>query len=256
MDGAVELKSEKEIGIMKIGGAILKSVMSELLLMSKPGISLRTLDMHAEKLITESGAIPSFKKVKGYHWSICTCVNDIVVHGIPTDYLLTERDVIGIDCGVYYKGFHTDSSWSVRVRNDNSRPKDEVDTFLAIGEVALRKGIAKVKEGNFIYDISKAIQEEVESHGYGVVRSLIGHGVGRNLHEEPEVPGYVKGEREKTPKITPGLVLAIEVIYTMGKPDVVYKGSDEWTIVTKDGKMAGLFEATVAQTAHGALVLT
>lgn len=256
MDSGVELKTENEIKIMQKGGAILKFVMDELVAMAKPGVSLKDLDRFAEEKIRKAGGSPSFKKVKDYRWTICACVNDVVVHGIPTEDCLKEGDVIGIDCGVYLEGFHTDSSWSTRVREKKSNTKDEVDEFLRIGQEALQKGIAQVKEGNFIYDISKAIQQTVEGAGYGIVRSLIGHGVGRNLHEEPEVPGFVKKKRENTFKIVRGLVLAVEVIYTMGKPDIVYKGNDGWTIATKDGKMAGLFEATVAVSAHGVFVLT
>ena len=125
-----------------------------------------------------------------------------------------------------------------------------------VGKEALSQAIEKVKIGNYIYDISSAIQKEVEKSGYSVVRSLVGHGVGKNLHEEPEIPGFVKGKREKTPRITEGMVLAIEIIYNMGNPEVIYQGNDGWTIVTKDGKISGLFEATVVATPHGCLILT
>lgn len=256
MNAGIDFKSDEEIKIMQRGGAILHSVMVDLVGMAAPGVTLKELDKYAQENIVKSGGSPSFKRVKGYHWSICACVNEVVVHGIPTDYRLEDGDVVGIDCGVFFEGFHTDSSWSVRVRRDTRGETDEVDEFLATGETALRKGIEKVRIGSCMYDVSKAIQDTVEGKRYNIVRSLIGHGIGRNLHEEPEVPGFVTKKRENTPKIVPGMVLAVEVIYTMGKPEVDYRGKDGWTIVTRDGKIAGLFEATVAVTAHGPVVLT
>jgi methionyl aminopeptidase len=240
---------------MKQGGKILSEVMDELLDQVKPGAILADLDKLAETEIVRYGARPSFKRVKDYRWSICSCVNDVVVHGIPKDYTLKIDDVVGIDCGVYYRGFHTDAAWTVRVK-ETKEGKDEIDLFLDVGKEALSQAIRKVRIGNYIHDISSVIQREVEKSGYSVVRSLVGHGVGRNLHEDPEIPGFVKGARGKTPRITEGMVLAIEIIYNMGNPEVIYQGNDGWTIVTKDGKISGLFEATVASTSHGCLVLT
>ena len=197
----------------------------------------------------------SFKKVKGYHWTICACVNDVLVHGIPDDYVLQDGDVVGIDCGVYYKGFHTDSAWTKRVSVVSQDKLDEVDTFLEVGKTALTKAIAQVKAGNYIYDISKAIQDTVEKGGYQVVRTLVGHGVGRELHEEPEIPGLVNKERFATPQVASGMTLAVEVIYNMGSGEVVLSDRDGWTIRTKDGRISGLFEATVAVADHGSVVL-
>ncbi len=249
----IHLKTVEEIEKMKKGGKILHDVLRILVEEAKPGVSLISLDQMAEKLIVERGGTSSFKRVKGYHWTICSCVNDVVVHGIPDEYKIKTGDIVGIDCGVYYEGFHTDAAWTVSVGNNDSKVKKFLDT----GEAAFRKAISQVKLGNYIYDISRAIQDTVEKEGgYGVSRTLVGHGVGRQLHEEPEVPGYVSNHRESTSKLVPGLVIAIEVIYNMGSPDVVYKGNDGWTIVTKDGKISGLFEATVAVTSHGCVVLT
>jgi methionyl aminopeptidase len=193
-------------------------------------------------------------------------VNDVVVHGIPGDYILRKNDILGIDCGVYYQGFHTDCAWSIIVGNKKTYPeskitKDQIglsleEKFLNTGRLAWQKAIMKVKKDNHIYDISHTIQETIESQEYSVVKSLVGHGVGRDLHEAPEIPGTTKGKRESTPKIIPGMVLAVEVIYNLGSPDVVYKGNDGWTIATKDGTISGLFESTVAVTSHGSYVLT
>lgn len=255
----IHLKSPQEIEIMRTGGKILHDVLQSVLKEVKVGVTLSYLDKLAENLIISSAASPSFKKVKGYKWTICACVNDVVVHGIPTDYKIAEGDVVGIDCGVYHQGFHTDAAWTVRGQRLEVRgqsKKDEIDKFISIGEEAFRQAIKQVKLGNYIYDISKAIQDNVEGAGYSVVKTLVGHGVGKKLHEEPEIPCFTKGKREMTPEIVPGMVLAIEVIYNMGSKEVVYKGNDGWTIATKDGKISGLFEATVASTTHGCLVLT
>jgi methionyl aminopeptidase len=252
----IHLKTQKELQTMAEGGKILSEAMDDTLSKVRAGIKLSELDSAAEQAIIARGATASFKKVKGYRWTICACVNDVVVHGIPNDYLVKDNDVVGIDCGVYYKGFHTDASWTVRVRGKEIRKNDEVDDFLKVGREALFEGINQVKEGNFIYDISKAIGAKVEGSGYSVVRTLVGHGIGRALHEDPEVPGRASGIREKTPQIVQGMALAVEVIYAMGAPEVVYRGDDGWTISTKDGKISGLFEATVAVTDHGCIVLT
>lgn len=252
----IHLKSDREIEKMVAGGKILTNVLSATLSKVKPGVTLLELDEFSKHEIIAAGAEPSFPKVPGYRWTLCTCVNDVVVHGIPTDYKVKEGDVVGIDCGVYYKGFHTDASWTVLVKGSDVKNRQVKEKFLRTGKTALNRALSQVKRGNYIWDISKAIQTTVEEGGYSVVRSLIGHGVGKQLHEEPEIPGFTKGEREKTPMIVEGMVLAVEVIYNMGIHSVVYKGDDGWTIATKDGTISGLFEATVALTSHGSLVLT
>jgi methionyl aminopeptidase len=255
----IHLKTPTEIDIMRRGGKILRRVLLTLLTRAKLGVSLLDLDKLAESMILSAGAEPSFKHVKGYKWTICVCVNDVVVHGIPTGYCLKTGDKLGIDCGVYYDGFHTDAAWTIKIKNEklkNKNENNEVDRFLAVGEKALSSAIKQVKVGNYIYDISKAIQENVEKNGYSTVKNLVGHGIGRNLHEAPEVPCFVKNNREETAKISSGMALAIEVIYNMGEDKVKYKGSDGWTITTKDGKISGLFEATVVAIPHGCLILT
>lgn len=248
----VPLKTPQDIKIMAKGGKILHKILLRLLDDAKAGVTLRELDQTAEKLIRQAGGKASFQMVKGYQWSICACINDVVVHGIPDDYVLQVGDVLGIDCGIYLGGFNTDHAWTKRIQNE----PDEIDLFLSVGQDAFKKAIQQAKPGNYIYDISKTIQDTIEGSGYSVVRSLVGHGVGRKLHEEPEVPGFVKGTRAESVKLVPGMVIAIEVIYNLGSPDVVYKGNDGWTIATKDGKISGLFEATVAITSRGGFVLT
>src|SRR3990167_7300010 len=200
---------------MKTGGKILADVLFEVLKNIKIGVSEIELDQLAEKLILEKGGEPGFKKVDGYRHTICISTNDVVVHGIPTNYKLKEGDVVGIDCGVYYKGFNTDAAQTVRVQNSESRIQnsDEIDRFLETGKKALSEAIRIAKIGNRIGHISQTIQTIVEGAGYSVVRSLIGHGVGKELHEEPEVPGFLNMPIANTPLLKEGMTIAVEVIY-------------------------------------------
>ena len=266
----INIKTKEEIEIMKHAGKILAEVLFEVLKNAKPGVTELELDGLAEKLILEKGAEPAFKRVEGYKHTICVSTNEVVVHGIPTDYKLKEGDILGIDCGVFYKGFNTDMAETLRVSTQNSRqrrgsPKaaklkaqnyDKIDRFLEIGKKALKEGIKQAKEGNRVGNISKSIQDIVESEGYSVVRSLVGHGVGKELHEEPEVPGFLVGKIEDTPLLKQGMTIAVEVIYNMGKSELVYSNDDGWTISTKDGSMSGLFERTIAITGKEPLILT
>ena len=253
----IDLKTKQEIEIMKTGGKILADVLFEVLKNIKIGVSEIELDQLAEKLILEKGGEPGFKKVEGYKHAICISTNDVVVHGIPTNYKLKEGDVVGIDCGVYYKGFHTDMAQTVRIKDKGLRIKeDEIDEFLKIGEKAMWEGIKAAKAGQRVGDISKAIQGIVEGQGYSVVKSLVGHGVGRELHEEPEVPGFLDGSILETSLLKEGMTIAIEVIYNMGKSDVIYSGGDGWTIKSKDGSLSGLFERSIAINNGESLILT
>ena len=256
----IRIKTPDEIKIMQTGGRMLSETLKEVCANVRPGISELELDALADKLIKEKGGQPGFKKVEGYHHATCISTNEVVVHGIPSPRVLKEGDIIGIDCGVFYQGFHTDMSETLRVRSKNqelSIKNDEVDKFLKVGRQALEAGIAKAKAGNHVGDISKAIQDIVElRNGYSVVRSLVGHGVGKELHEDPEVPGYLQGKIEKTPELKEGMVIAIEVIYNMGGPDLAFANNDGWTLKTKDNSLAGLFERTIAITKSGPLVLT
>ena len=253
----VHCKTQSEIELMGQGGKILAQVLSTLLDHVKPGVSETDLDRMAERLIIEKGGEPGFKKVPGYRHTICVSTNDVVVHGIPKEYKFKEGDVVGIDCGVYYKGLHTDMAETVRVQGKGARVKkpDEVDTFLETGKKALDAAIQQAKIGNRVGHISKTIQDSVEKEGYSIVRSLVGHGVGRELHEEPEVPGFLEGSLNKTALLKEGMVLAVEVIYNEGDRELVLD-DDGWTIKTKDASTSGLYERTVAITKNGPIVLT
>jgi methionyl aminopeptidase len=257
----IKIKSKEEIRIMQTGGKILAETLFKVLKNVRPGVSEIELDALAEKLIREKGGEPGFQKVPGYKHATCISTNDVVVHGIPTDYILKEGDIIGIDCGVFYKGFHTDMAETVRVRDQRSeirdQKSDDVDRFLKVGREALETGIREARLGNHVGDISRAMQSIVEAqNGYSVVRSLVGHGVGRELHEEPEIPGYLVGKIEKTPLLSEGMTIAIEIIYNMGGPEIVFANRDGWTLKTEDGSLAGLFERSLAITKGGPLIVT
>lgn len=247
------VKTEKEQETMKKGGKILADVLWEVMSYIKPGVSELELDSLAERLIREKGGEPGFQKVKGYRHTICACVNDVVVHGVPSAYKLKEGDMICIDCGVFLAGFHTDMAETILVSTQNS----ENEKFLEVGKKALEEGIKAAIAGNRIGHISKTIQDIVEKqHGYSIVRSLVGHGVGRSLHEPPEVPGYLAGKIEQTPLLEAGMTIAIEVIYVMGKKDVVYAGNDDWTIKTTDGSLSAVFERSILITNGIPILLT
>lgn len=257
----INVKTKEEIEIMLKGGQILAEVISEILGQISPGVTELDIDKLAETLILRKGGEPAFKRVKGYNNTICVSTNDVVVHGIPTTYQFKEGDVVGIDCGVYYKGLNTDMAETMQIQSSNLKVKsqndeDKIDRFLKTGMLALQAGIQEAMIGNRIGHISKAIQNIVEGGGYSVVRSLIGHGIGKKLHEEPEVPGFLDVTIDKTPKLRHGMTIAIEVIYNMGKYDVTYASDDGWTIKTKDRSLSGLFERTVAVTDEGPLILT
>lgn len=244
----VDLKTEKEIEIMRAGGKILGAVLFQVLKQIRPGVPELELDRLAEKLILEKGGKPAFKRVKGYHNTICVSVNDVVVHGIPGSYQLKEGDIVGIDCGVYYRGFNTDMAETITIGKGKKK-------FLKTGKKALEEAIKMAKAGNHIGHISKTIQDIVEEAGYSIVRSLVGHGVGKKLHEKPEVPGFLTQPISETPRLVVGMTIAIEVIYNQALPDVVL-ADDGWTIKTKDGSLSGLFEKTVAIAENGPVILT
>mgnify|MGYP001575364069 CR=1 FL=1 len=235
----------------RITGAALKKVLEKL----KVGVSGLELDKIAEDEIKKLGGELSFKTVKGYKWTTCITFNEQVVHGIPTERKIREGDLGSVDLGVVFKGWHTDAAWSVLVEDGRWKMEDgeEKKKFLKVGQEALWLGIEQAVEGKRIGDISEAIQKKVEGEGYSVVRSLVGHGVGRDLHEEPEVPGY--GRAGTGMELRKGMTLAIEVIYAAGKYDVVLE-QDGWTVSSADGSMAGLFEMSVIVGKEKAEVLT
>lgn len=256
----IDIKNKEQIVSMQKGGQILSEVLWEVLTHVKPGVTELEIDALAEKLIREKGGEPGFQKVPGYKHTICACTNEVVVHGIPSDYVFKEGDVVCIDCGVFYEGFHTDMAETILIPTNNKQQETndhEKEKFLMTGKKALEEALKVAVIGNRIGHISKVIQDIVEKEaGYGIVRSLIGHGVGRELHEEPEVPGFVHGKIEKSPLLVEGMTIAVEVIYNKGTRDVVYAGTDDWSIKSADGSISAVFERSIAITQNGPLMLT
>jgi len=251
MQNRIFLKSPPDIQKMAEGGKKLAKVKKSLQEMISEGVSAAEVEKAAQKLIKEEGAEPSFMMVPGYKWATCVNVNEGLVHGIPKPEIVFKKgDVVSVDVGLFYEGFHTDTSFSLGIGVDKDTEK-----FLKTGEEALKKAIAEAREGNYIFDISKTIEKSVSEAGYTPIKALVGHGVGRVLHEGPQIPCFTAGDREKSPKIQPGMVLAIEVMYAQGS-DEVEIGKDGWTISVADGKIAALYEETVAVSSHGPLVLT
>ena len=248
----ITIKSPEEIKTIAEGGRKLAQVRDKLVETVKPGITSTELDKLADKLITKSGGQASFKMVPGYRWATCINVNEVVVHGIPGPRKLKPGDVVGIDVGLFWKGFHTDTSITVVV----GHPTEGVQKFLDTGKEALNKALSLAKPGHRIADLSRSMQQTVEVAGYSAVRALTGHGIGKQLHEEPAIPCFEVGAYSASPKLVPGMVLAIEIMYNLGTSEVVYQNADGWTIATADGKISGLFEETVVVTKNQPVIIT
>jgi len=235
----VHYKTEEDIRVIKESAKVLGLAHGEVAKRIKPGVKTKDLDKVAEEFIQDNGGSPSFKNYHGFPAALCISVNETVVHGFPGGYELKDRDIISIDCGVLYKGFHSDSAYTYPL------PEASADVLNLLDRTyeSLYAGIEQAKAGNRIGDIGFAIQTYVEKFGYGVVRELVGHGVGKDLHEDPEVPNY--GKRGKGVKIVPGMVFAIEPMINMGTKSVVQE-ADGWTIRTQDKKPSAHFEHMVA----------
>ncbi|HYG01503.1 MAG TPA: type I methionyl aminopeptidase [Chryseosolibacter sp.] len=235
----VNLKTEEELVIIRESAQILGKAHGEIAKLVRPGVKTITLDKVAEEFIRDNGGAPSFKNYRGFPASLCISVNEVVVHGFPGNYEVKETDVLSVDCGVHYKGYHSDSAYTYPLEG----VKPETLMLLERTYESLYLGIEQAKAGNRIGDVAHAVQSYVESFGYGVVRELVGHGVGTKLHEDPEVPNY--GKRGKGVKIVPGMVFAIEPMINQGTRNVVQE-RDGWTIRTADKKPSAHFEHMVA----------
>jgi methionyl aminopeptidase len=245
----VTLKSKRELEIMRDAGRIVAEVLLILREHCRPGIKTRDLDRIAEEETLRRNARPAFKGYRGYPASLCTSINQEVVHGIPSYRELEEGDIVGLDFGVFYKGYCGDASITVPI----GRIAPEVQDLLRVTEESLYRGIEQAVVGNHLVDISRAIQTHAESHGYAVVKELGGHGIGRHMHEEPMVLNYATNGRGI--KLQPGLVLALEPMVNLGV-DGIRTLADGWTVVTLDGKPSAHFEHTVAITESGPDILT
>jgi methionyl aminopeptidase len=236
---AVTIKSAREIELMREAGRILASVHEELEKALKPGMSTLDIDRLGEEMIRSYGCIPSFKNYNGYPASICVSVNDEVVHGIPNKkHILREGDIVSLDAGVIYHGYHSDAARTHAI----GEISPEAAQLIRVTRESFFEGIKYAKAGNHLNDISSAVQAYAEKFGYGVVRDLVGHGIGSHLHEDPEVPNFA--QKKKGILLRPGMTLAVEPMINMGKPDVVWM-DDDWTVVTEDGSLSAHYENTI-----------
>jgi methionyl aminopeptidase len=247
----IPIKTPKEIEKMLQGGRKLARVKKKLKEAIKVGVRASDIEKIAVRLIDKEDGRPSFKMVPKYNWATCVNVDAGVVHGIPNESVFFRQgNLVSVDLGMFYKGFHTDTSFSVGLE-----VADEIEDFLETGKKALEEAIAKTKEGNRIFDISKAIETTLRERDVSPIKALVGHGIGRELHEKPQIPCFTNGKRKDSPEIHEGVVVAIEVMYAKGNGDVCLD-DDGWTISTRDGTISALFEETVAATKNEPVVLT
>ena len=246
----ISIKTEKEIELMQESGRILALVLKELESYIKPGISTLEIDRKCYEIIKGYGCKPSFLNYNGFPASLCVSVNDEVVHGIPDkDHILKEGDIVSLDCGVIYEGYHSDAARTVPV----GEISEEAKKLIEVTEQSFFEGIKHAKAGKHLHEISEAIQAYVESFGFSVVRDLVGHGIGRNLHEEPQVPNFK--QRSRGPKLAPGMTLAIEPMVNAGRYHV-YWADNNWTVLTRDGSLSAHYENTVLITDGEPKILT
>ena len=242
-------KTPREIDIMREAGKIVALTHQELKKHIAPGITTKELDQIAEKTILKYGAMPSFKGYNGFPGSICASVNEELVHGIPGKRKLQEGDIISIDIGAKYNGYHGDSAWTYPVGNIS----ESVQKLLDVTEKSLYLGLEQVKPGERLSNISHAVQTHAEENGFSIVREYVGHGIGQDLHEDPQIPHY--GPPNRGPRLKPGMVICVEPMVNQGRR-YVKTLSDDWTVVTVDGKWCAHFEHTIALTEAGYEILT
>ena len=246
----VSIKSQSEIALMREAGKILAKVHEELKDAIRPGMSTLDIDKLGEKIIRGYGCIPSFLNYNGYPASICVSVNDEVVHGIPhKDHILCEGDIVSLDAGVIYKGYHADAARTYGV----GKISDEAAKLIEVTQQSFFEGIKMAKDGNHLHDISNAIADYCESFGYGVVRDLVGHGIGKNLHEDPQIPNF--RQRRRGIKLQKGMTLAIEPMVNAGTYEVAWL-DDDWTVVSEDGSLSAHYENTILITDGEPEILT
>lgn len=245
----INYKSKEEIELIKQSSLLVGKTLAEIAKIIRPGIKTIELDSVAETFIRDNGAKPAFKGYQGFPGTLCVSVNDAVVHGIPGNYVLKEGDLVSVDCGTLMNGYYGDSAYSFAV----GEVSNEVQMLLTRTKESLYLGIEAARSGNRIGHIGYEIQTYVEGFGYSVVRELIGHGIGANLHERPDVPNY--GKRGEGPMIKPGLVICIEPMINLGKRNLIQE-KDGWTIRTADGKPSAHFEHQIAITEEGPMILS
>lgn len=242
-------KSKEDIEQIRISGELLSRTLAELAKVIEPGVKTKVLDQLAQSYIQDNGGIPAFLNYSGFPYSLCISPNDQIVHGFPGDYELQDGDILSVDCGVNLNGFISDSAYTFQVGNVN----EEIKKLLQVTQESLMKGIEQTVVGKRVGDISYAIQSHVDQYGYGIVKELVGHGVGIELHEKPEVPNY--GIRGRGTKLQEGMVIAIEPMINLGKAGIKF-WDDGWTVSTIDGLPSAHFEHTVAIAKGKADILT
>lgn len=242
-------KSEAELELMREAGRIVAETHKLLAKAIQPGVTTKELDQIAEDFIRSQGATPSFKGYNGFPASICASVNEELVHGFPSERKLSDGDIISVDIGAQYRGYHGDSAWTYGVGTISETARK----LLEVTEKSLYAGLSEAKPDERLYTISHAIQKTVEDEGFSIVREYVGHGIGTSLHEEPQIPNY--GIAGRGPRLKPGMVLAIEPMVNVGER-FVKTLSDNWTVVTVDGSLCAHFEHTIAITADGYEILT
>ena len=245
----IVLKSHEEIERMKIPNRIAVKVLHKIKEHARPGISTKELDELTESMLKKLGGTPAFKGYRGFPASLCASVNEVIVHGIPSKRKLVDGDILSLDFGVYIDGFYGDAAITIPIGNISS----DAEKLLETTREALYKSIEKAREGNRLFDISASIESEAGRNGYSVVREFVGHGIGRDLHEDPQVPNY--GTPGTGIKLKAGMVLAIEPMINAGGSDVRIK-KDGWTAVTRDGSLSAHFEQSVAITSDGPVILS
>lgn len=247
---AVSIKSKREIELMRESSRLLAGVHKALGEAIRPGMSTLDIDRLGEKLIRDLGCIPNFKDYHGYPASICVSVNDEVVHGIPDRHrILQEGDIVSLDAGLIYKGYHSDAARTHAV----GKISEDAQKLIDVTKQSFFEGIKMAKAGNHLYDISNAIDAYVSRFGYGIVRDLVGHGIGTQLHEDPQIPNFA--QKKKGIRLEPGMTLAIEPMINMGRADVVWL-DDDWTVVTEDGSLSAHYENTILITDGEPEILT
>jgi methionyl aminopeptidase len=242
-------KSENEIEAMGRAGRVVADTLALLGESLRPGVTTKELDQIAEVYIRSQGGVPTFKGYHGFPASICASPNSMVVHGIPGEYRTEDGDLLSVDVGVTLNGFVADSAYTFAIGSIS----DETQRLLDVGQAALEAGIAEARDGKHVGDISAAVQRTVEEAGFSVVKSLVGHGIGRSMHEEPQIPNW--GEPARGPLLAAGMTLAIEPMINAGSPDV-FVAEDRWSILTNDGSLSAHFEHTVAVTDGEPRILT
>lgn len=242
------LKTSGEIGLMDEANRIVHRVLDGIAERVRPGVTTRELDRWAEATIRDAGAAPAFLDYRGYPATLCTSINDVIVHGIPDDRPLNEGDIVGVDCGVLYKGYYGDAARTFAV----NQVVDEARKLMDVTRDSLSLAVDQLQPGNRLSDIGHAVQAYVEKHGFSVVREFVGHGIGTSLHEDPQVPNF--GDAGNGPRLKPGLVLAIEPMVNIGDSGVKVD-ADGWTARTADGKLSAHFEFSVAVTESGPMIL-